>query len=115
GYIEVEVISKELPSKIEYKLPTRIKDSLCIPFADSLGESVYLDLKETPHTLCTGTTGGGKSITTRNIITSILNLYPNKVNLYLIDFKIVELSICKNLKQTKCYVNEVEDAKEVIA
>lgn len=115
GYIEIEVLTKELPSKIEYKLPTRIKDSLYIPFADSLGESVYLDLKETPHTLCTGTTGGGKSITTRNIITSILNLYPNEVNLYLIDFKIVELSIYKNLKQTKCYVNEVEDAKEVIA
>ena len=115
GYIEVEVLTKELPSKIEYKVPTRIKDSLYIPFADSLGESVYLDLKETPHTLCTGTTGGGKSITTRNIITSILNLYPNEVNLYLIDFKIVELSIYKNLKQTKCYVNEVEDAKEVIA
>lgn len=115
GYIEVEVLTKELPSKIEYKVPTRIKDSLYIPFADSLGESVYLDLKETPHTLCTGTTGGGKSITTRNIITSILNLYPNEVNLYLIDFKIVEMSIFKNLKQTKCYVNEVEDAKEVIA
>lgn len=115
GYIEIEVITKELPSKIEYKIPTRMKDSLYIPFADSLGESVYLDLKETPHTLCTGTTGGGKSITTRNIITSILNLYPNEVNLYLIDFKIVELSIYKNLKQTKCYVNEVEDAKEVIA
>ena len=115
GYIEIEVLTKELPSKIEYKVPTRIKDSLYIPFADSLGESVYLDLKETPHTLCTGTTGGGKSITTRNIITSILNLYPNEVNLYLIDFKIVELSIYKNLKQTKCYVNEVEDAKEVIA
>ena len=115
GYIEVEVISKKIPSKIEYKVPTRIKDSLYIPFADSLEGTVYLDLKETPHTLCTGTTGGGKSITTRNIITSILNLYPNEVNLYLIDFKIVELSIYKNLKQTKCYVNEVEDAKEVIA
>ena len=115
GYIEIEVITKELPSKIDYKVPCRMKDSIYIPFADSLGESVYLDLKETPHTLCTGTTGGGKSITTRNIITSLINLYPNEVNLYLIDFKIVEMSIFKNLKQTKCYVNEVEDAKEVIA
>ena len=115
GYIEVEVITVELPSKIDYKVPVRVKDSICIPFANSLNGAVYLDLKETPHTLVTGATGSGKSITTRNIITSILNLYPNEVNLYLIDFKIVELSIYKNLVQTQCYVNEVEEAKEVIA
>ena len=115
GYIEVELITVELPSKIDYKVPARVKDSICIPFANSLNGAVYLDLKETPHTLVTGATGSGKSITTRNIITSILNLYPNEVNLYLIDFKIVELSIYKNLVQTQCYVNEVEEAKEVIA
>ena len=37
------------------------------------------------------------------------------VNLHLIDFKVVELAIFKNLKQTKCYVTEIEEAKEVIA
>ena len=100
GYIEVEAITVELPSKIDYKVPARVKDSICIPFANSLNGAVYLDLKETPHTLVTGATGSGKSITTRNIITSILNLYPNEVNLYLIDFKIVELSIYKNLSRS---------------
>ena len=114
GYVEVEVITVKLPSKIDFKLPTRLKDSIYIPFAESVGESIYLDLKETPHTLCTGTTGGGKSVTTRSIITSLISLYPNVVDLYCIDFKIVELSIFKNLKQTKFYVNEVEEAKEVI-
>lgn len=115
AFIEVEIIEKVIPSKVDYTIPIRLKDSIYIPFAASLENNVYLDLRETPHTLCTGTTGGGKSITTRNIITSILNLYPDEINLWLIDFKIVELSIFKNLKQTKCYVNEIEDAKEVIA
>ena len=48
-------------------------------------------------------------------ISSIINLYPTEVNLHLIDFKVVELAIFKNLKQTKCYVTEIEEAKEVIA
>ena len=114
GYIEIEVITIKLPSKINYKLPTKDKDSIYIPFADSLGGTLYLDLKETPHTLVTGATGSGKSVTTRNIITSLINLYPDEVDLYCIDFKVVELSPFKKLRQTKCYVNEVEDAKEVI-
>ena len=112
GYIEVEVITVKLPSKIDFKLPTRLKDSIYIPFAETLGETLYLDLKETPHTLCTGTTGGGKSVTTKNIITSLISMYGDEVDLYCIDFKIVELSIFKSI--SKCYVNEVEEAKEVI-
>lgn len=115
GYVEIEVITKELSSKINYTIPCRVKDSIYIPFAETLGGTAYLDLKETPHTLCTGTTGGGKSVTTKNIITSVINLYPNEVDLYLIDFKIVELSIFKKLNQCKKYVNEIDDAKEVIA
>lgn len=112
GYIEVEVITKKLPSKIDYKIPTKEKDSIYIPFAESSEGTLYLDLKQVPHTLCTGTTGGVKSVTTRNIITSLINLYPNEVDLYCIDFKVVELSVFKKL--SKCYVNEVEEAKEVI-
>ena len=114
-YIEIEVITNTVPTKIDYRLQDRIKDSICISFAQSLEGQVYLDLKETPHTLCTGTTGGGKSVTTRNIITSIINLYPNEVDLHLIDFKVVELSIFKKLEQTRSYVNELEEAKEIIA
>lgn len=114
GYIEIEVVTVKLPSKINYKLPTKAKESIYIPFADSLEGNLCLDLKETPHTLVTGSTGGGKSVTTKNIITSLINLYPNEVDLYCIDFKVVELSAFKKLKQTKCYVNEVEEAKEVI-
>lgn len=112
GNIIVEVITKKLPDNIPYVLPTRTKESIYIPFAESSEGTLYLDLKKTPHTLCTGTTGGGKSVTTRNIITSLINLYPNEVDLYCIDFKVVELSPFKKLSQ--CYVTEVEEAKEVI-
>ena len=38
-----------------------------------------------------------------------------ELELYLIDFKIVELAMYRNLKHTKAYVNNVEEAKELIA
>lgn len=115
GCIEIETIETTLDTKINYKEPTKIKESLYIPYAESVDGTLYLDLKETPHTLCTGATGSGKSITTRSILSSLISMYANDIELYLIDFKIVELSIFENLKMTKCYVNEVDEAKEVIA
>ena len=115
GCIEIETIETTLDTKINYKEPTKIKESLYIPFAESIDGTLYLDLKETPHTLCTGATGSGKSITTRSILTSLINLYGEDIELILIDFKIVELQIFKNLSITNNYATEVEEAKEIIA
>lgn len=114
GYIEIEVITSKLEKIIPYNLP-KIKEPIKIPVAESLEGTVYINFKdETPHALITGTTGSGKSITLRNILTSIISLYPHDIELILIDFKIVELSIFKNLQQVKAYANEVENAKIII-
>lgn len=113
GWLRIEML-KELPKIIEYKIPTKTKE-LSIPFAESREGIEYINFKEEPHTLLTGSTGSGKSITLRNIITSLISLYPNEIDLVLIDFKIVELNIFKNLKQVKKYATDIEEAKEVIA
>ena len=49
GYIEIEVITVKLPSKIDYKVPPRIKDTIYIPIGESLENTVYIDLSENPH------------------------------------------------------------------
>lgn len=116
GFIEIEVIEVELPTLINYQVPNKIKDSVCIPIANSIDKTIYIDFKdETPHVLITGTTGSGKSVTLKSLLVSILNLYSNEIIFILIDFKIVELAQFKKLKQTKAYVNDIEGAKEVIA
>ena len=118
GYIEIEVITVELPSKIDYKIPTRDKsiDYIKIAIAESIEGTVYLNLKENPNTLISGTTGSGKSVCSKSILTSLVNMYSSsELELYLIDFKIVELAMYRNLKHTKAYVNNVNEAKEVIA
>ncbi len=117
GYIEIEVITKELNDNIPYTLPVRErKDGIKFPIGESLNEKIILDLKENPHSYIVGTTGSGKSVCTKSILTSISNLYsPNELELYLCDLKRVELNLFSKLKHTKKFVYTVEDTIEVIA
>lgn len=113
GWVRIEML-KKLPKVIEYEIPKKTKE-LCIPFAVSGKGVEYINFKHEPHVLITGNTGSGKSITLRNIITSLISLYPDEVDLILIDFKIVELSLFKYLKQVEQYITDTEDAKEVLS
>jgi S-DNA-T family DNA segregation ATPase FtsK/SpoIIIE len=65
---------------------------------DIHGEPVVDDLRPMPHLLIAGTTGSGKSVAINALITSILYKAPPKdVKLILIDPKMVELEIYKDL------------------
>lgn len=117
GYIEIEVITKELNYNIPYTLPVKEKtEGIKVPIGESLNEKVILDLKENPHTYIVGTTNSGKSVCTKSILTTISNLYgPEELELYLCDLKRVELNLFSRLKHTKKFVYTVDDTTEVIA
>ena len=117
GYIEIEVITKKLSDNIPYSLPIKTKfEGINFPIGKSLNKDIVLDLKENPHSYIVGTTGSGKSVCTKSILTSITNLYsPNELELYLCDLKRVELNLFSNIKHTKKFVYTVEDTTEVIA
>ncbi len=117
GYIEIEVITKELSENIPYTLPVRAKkEGIKFPIGESLNEKIILDLKENPHSYIVGTTGSGKSVCTKGILTSISNLYsPAELEFYLCDLKRVELNLFSKLEHTKKFVYTVEDTTEVIA
>lgn len=117
GYLEIEVITKELSDNIPYTLPVREKkEGIKIPIGESLNKKIILDLTENPHSYIVGTTGSGKSVCTKSILTSIANLYaPRELELYLCDLKRVELNLFSKLKHTKKFVYTVEDTTEVIA
>lgn len=117
GYIEIEVITKELSENIPYTLPVRTKkEGIKFPIGESLNKKIILDLKENPHSYIVGTTGSGKSVCTKGILTSISNLYsPAELELYLCDLKRVELNLFSKLEHTKKFVYTVEDTTEVIS
>lgn len=117
GYVEIEVMSKSLDTNIPYKLPIREKrPGIKFPIGENLSGIIQLDLKENPHSYIVGTTGSGKSVCTKSILTSLVNLYSfTELELYLCDLKRVELNLFSKIQHTKKFVYTVEDTTEVIA
>lgn len=65
---------------------------------DVAGSPVISDLAAMPHLLIAGTTGSGKSVCLNSIILSILFLrHPNDVQLLLVDPKMVEFSLFREI------------------
>lgn len=116
SYVEIEIVENKLPKKINYKLPFKTKsDGIEITIGENLEDKISINLKEHPHSYITGTTGSGKSVCTKSILTSISNLYSsNELELYLCDLKRVELNLFSKLKHTKKFVYTVKDTTEVI-
>lgn len=115
---EINQIWPTLPKNISYKLPSK-EDAAAfkIPLGESYNnQTVYWKPNVIPHVLCCGATGSGKSVCTKSILTSILNMFnEDLVEVTLIDFKIVELFAFKSCRQVINYTYEIEDALELIS
>ena len=113
-YWTIEVLKNKIPNKVEYILPTKDKD-LMIPIGLGLNGVVYLNLRVNPNVYIVGTTGSGKSVCLKSILTSLVNLYsPKELELILCDLKRVELSLFKSLEHCTKFVYSVEDTTETI-
>ena len=115
--IIIDEITSKLKSNYPYLLPTKEdKEAFRIPVGASIYGIEYIYPDKIPHTLISGTTGSGKSVCTKSLLTSILSMFnEDEADVFLIDFKLVELNLFKNCKQVTKYVYESEEAVEVIA
>ena len=114
---ELEEVFPCLSDNIEYKLPSKEdKKEFRIPIGQTFRKKiVYWKPNSIPHILCCGATGSGKSVATKSILTSILNMFnEEQIEITLIDFKIIELFAFRNCKQVINYAYEVEEALELI-
>lgn len=115
---ELEEVFPTLPDNIEYKLPSKEdKKEFRIPLGQTFRKKiVYWKPNSIPHILCCGATGSGKSVATKSILTSIINMFnEEQIEITLIDFKIIELFAFRNCKQVINYAYEVEEALELIS
>ena len=115
---EIEELFPTLPKEIKYKLPTKEdKMKFRIPIGESYHDQVvYWNPLSIPHVLCCGATGSGKSVCTKGVINSILNMFnEEEIEVILIDFKIIELYNFSRCKQVIKYTYEVNEAMEIIA
>ena len=70
---------------------------------DASGTPLISDLAKMPHMLIAGTTGSGKSVCMNSIVMSVLMTQrPNAVKLILVDPKMVEMSLFKDVPHLMC-------------
>ena len=87
-----ELISTEKFSQTALELPLALGKTIS-------GESYIVDLTKMPHLLIAGSTGSGKSVGINTIIMSLLYaVNPAKVKFMMVDPKMLELSIYRNLR-----------------
>jgi S-DNA-T family DNA segregation ATPase FtsK/SpoIIIE len=78
---------------------------------DAQGQPLVTDLTELPHLLIAGATGAGKSVCINSVILSVMmSQHPDDVKLLLVDPKMVELSVYKDVPHLICPV--VTDMKK---
>jgi len=83
---------------------------------DASGNPQIADLATMPHMLIAGTTGSGKSVCINSIIMSFLyTKRPDELKLVLVDPKMVELSMFKNIPHLMCpVVTEMSKATAIL-
>ena len=115
---ELEEVFPCLPERIDYELPKKInKEGIYIPIGKTFkNKTVTLNLKDNPMSYIVGTTGSGKSVMTKVILTTLISNYsPKELEIYLADLKRVELNLFRRVKHCKKFVYTVEDTTELIA
>ena len=83
---------------------------------DAAGQALVSDLTKMPHLLIAGTTGSGKSVCIASLISSILMMRaPDQINLILVDPKVVELAMFKDIPHLMCpIVTEISKAEAIL-
>ena len=102
-----ELLNDETYKKTTFKLPLTLGK-------DIFGTPVVVDLAKMPHLLVAGTTGSGKSVGINAMLLSLLySLTPEECRLILIDPKMLELSVYKDIPHLLTEV--VTDPKKAIS
>ena len=83
---------------------------------DASGNALVVDLATMPHMLIAGTTGSGKSVCMNSIIMSFLfTKRPDEMKLVLVDPKMVEMSMFKEIPHLMCpVVTEMTKATAIL-
>lgn len=118
--IEVPNVDKEKVRVKELIMLGGIKPTkMAVPVfigKDASGNPLIQDIARMPHMLVAGTTGSGKSVAINTLIMSILMTQrPDHVKLILVDPKVVELSVFKEIPHLMCpIVTDMQKASMIL-
>ncbi|MCB9092882.1 MAG: hypothetical protein H6621_00110 [Halobacteriovoraceae bacterium] len=108
-YVELLLCENDLPTKVTFKsMYPLIKKPYSFVVGDSLSGPITHSIRDLPHLLVAGTTGGGKSNFFRQAIVGLLKSSPH-LQVYLLDLKRgIEVAEFSELPNVRIASNEME-------
>ena len=115
GMLRVRVYSEGLQSKYEWNESYLKKNTWSVPMGKTRSSILRHDFDEHKHLIVAGSTGFGKSVLLKLIVTSLVCQQPENVHLHLIDLKGGSaFHRFKDLKQTRNFTRESKEAKDIL-
>ncbi len=107
--IEILVCKKAISKMVSfYEVVTTLKNPYNFMVGESANGMVVADIRELPHLLIAGSTGGGKSAYFRQVFVSLLK-YSSHLQVYLIDLKLgIEVKEFAQIPNVRIAKNEEE-------
>ena len=87
GILKVRVYNEPLPDKIPWSEELLKKNTWSVAIGMNRNETIYHDFDKRKHLIIAGSTGFGKSVIMKSIITSLILSKPNDVSFSLVDLK----------------------------
>ncbi|QVY60908.1 FtsK/SpoIIIE domain-containing protein [Cytobacillus gottheilii] len=115
GMLRIRIFSEGLQSKYEWNESYLKENTWSVPVGKTRSSIVRHDFDEHKHLIVAGSTGFGKSVLLKLIVTTLICQQPENVHLHLIDLKGGSaFQRYKDLKQTKNFTREPAAAKGIL-
>ena len=116
-FIEMLLCKKELTKMLPYEeAVTRLRQPYSFVVGESMDGVIVQDIRELPHMLIAGSTGGGKSVFFRQVLVGLLESSPH-LQMYLIDLKrgveVKEFGLLPNVRIAKDEDEAVQVLKHI--
>ena len=86
-YIEITLAKRKIPETCNYRdLTEKIKKTYAFLIGESIGGTLFQSIRDLPHMLIAGTTGGGKSVFFKQVILCLMHT-SQRLQMYLLDLK----------------------------
>lgn len=109
----IKIQSKKIKKFLEFNKNDYLDKKLYLGETEN-NKKIYLDLQQLKHTIIVGQSGSGKSVFLQNLLVSIFKNIKYYEKIYLVDFKMVEMSRYENKHHKIDVIDDINVCVEIL-
>lgn len=115
GFMQVHVYDEKMPREVPYEEMELKKGTWEIPLGRTHHRIIYHDFDLNPHANIGGTTGFGKTVILKTMITALIESNPDDTSIFIVDMKGgLEFARYECLKQIKYVAGNAEESLKML-